>query len=185
MVEIIVSAFFPFSKSQNQLVAVGMVVIVSFTFLVPLKSFLNSGNLRQESQLLSHAEEKTEIMVHQALITESQITPGEFEVVNLEDISSSAVSSVSSEEVELLKPYVRPRRGENFTLSEGIIKADFWLFFLAILCSAGSGLTAMNNLAQLGEAHGDGDIKIAVSLVSVWNYLGRILGGFYSEHLVR
>lgn len=79
----------------------------------------------------------------------------------------------------------KPRRGEDFTLSEGLVKADFWLLFLSIVCGAGSGLTAINNLAQMGQAQGVDDMKVPVALVSIWNYLGRVIGGFYSEHVVR
>eukprot|EP00850_Spirogloea_muscicola_P000893 SM000003S11138 [mRNA] locus=s3:1140980:1144673:- [translate_table: standard] len=78
-----------------------------------------------------------------------------------------------------------PRRGEDFTLRQALVKADFWLLFASCLCGCGSGLTAINNLAQMGQAQGYADARIFVSLVSVWNFLGRLGGGFLSEYCVR
>lgn len=83
------------------------------------------------------------------------------------------------------KGYIRPRRGENFSLLEGLVKADFWLLFLVMVCGAGSGLTVINNLAQMGEAQGVVDMKVPVALVSIWNFSGRIGGGYFSEQVVR
>eukprot|EP00897_Mesotaenium_endlicherianum_P004695 jgi/Mesen1/4253/ME000022S03537 len=80
---------------------------------------------------------------------------------------------------------VRPRRGENFTLFEGLVKADYWLLFFSVLCGASTGLTAVNNLAQMGQAQGFKDMEIPVALVSIWNFMGRVGGGFVSEYLVR
>jgi len=40
-----------------------------------------------------------------------------------------------------------PRRGEDFTLGQAVVKADFWLLFGSFAIGCGSGLTAINNLA--------------------------------------
>uniref|UniRef100_A0A0A9CZA1 Nodulin-like domain-containing protein n=1 Tax=Arundo donax TaxID=35708 RepID=A0A0A9CZA1_ARUDO len=37
----------------------------------------------------------------------------------------------------------RPHWGENFTLMQALVKADFWLILLSLLLGAGSGLTVM------------------------------------------
>ncbi|KAK1295452.1 hypothetical protein QJS10_CPA16g00927 [Acorus calamus] len=47
-----------------------------------------------------------------------------------------------------------PRRGENFTLMQALIKADFWLLFLALLLGSGSGLTVIDNLGQMSQSLG-------------------------------
>ncbi|KAL0377282.1 UNVERIFIED_CONTAM: hypothetical protein Sradi_3033700 [Sesamum radiatum] len=51
----------------------------------------------------------------------------------------------------------RPHRGEDFTLTEALIKADFWLIFF---------------LPSLGL------------WFRIWNFLGRIGGGYFSEKIV-
>eukprot|EP00850_Spirogloea_muscicola_P021809 SM000262S09888 [mRNA] locus=s262:136193:140130:- [translate_table: standard] len=78
-----------------------------------------------------------------------------------------------------------PRRGEDFTLSQAVVKADFWLLFLGCVCGCGSGMTAINNLAQIGQAQGYTTVNIFVSMVSIWNFLGRLGAGYLSEKIVR
>ncbi|KAL0381826.1 UNVERIFIED_CONTAM: hypothetical protein Sangu_0246900 [Sesamum angustifolium] len=49
----------------------------------------------------------------------------------------------------------RPHRGEDFTLMEALIKADFWLIFFSLLLGSGSGLTVIDNLGQMSQSLGD------------------------------
>lgn len=79
----------------------------------------------------------------------------------------------------------RPRRGEDFKFREAFIKADFWLLWLVYFLGVGSGVTVLNNLAQIGVAQGVGDTTILLSLFSFCNFVGRLGGGAVSEHFVR
>ncbi|OMO65267.1 Nodulin-like protein [Corchorus capsularis] len=79
----------------------------------------------------------------------------------------------------------RPKRGEDFLFSEAVIKADFWLLFLVYFVGVGSGVTVLNNLAQIGIAQGVQNTTILLSLFSFCNFLGRLGGGTVSEHFVR
>ncbi|CAA0813458.1 Major facilitator superfamily protein [Striga hermonthica] len=79
----------------------------------------------------------------------------------------------------------RPRRGEDFTFFEAMVKADFWLLFLAYFVGVGSGVTVLNNLAQIGIAQYMHDTKVLLSLFSFCNFAGRLGGGVVSEYLVR
>eukprot|EP00850_Spirogloea_muscicola_P007158 SM000035S13138 [mRNA] locus=s35:786407:788958:+ [translate_table: standard] len=63
--------------------------------------------------------------------------------------------------------------------------SDFWLLFGIMLCGAGSGLTVINNLGQIGSSLDYDNIGAFVSLLSIWNFLGRLGGGLISEHFVR
>ncbi|KAF3327678.1 Protein NUCLEAR FUSION DEFECTIVE 4 [Carex littledalei] len=78
-----------------------------------------------------------------------------------------------------------PRRGEDFTLMQALIKADFWLLFFSLLLGAGSGLTVIDNLGQMSESLGYDESHIFVSMISIWNFLGRIAGGYFSEIIAR
>ncbi|KAL6140317.1 hypothetical protein ACLB2K_058617 [Fragaria x ananassa] len=78
-----------------------------------------------------------------------------------------------------------PHRGENFTLMQALIKADFWLIFVSILLAAGSGLTVIDNLGQIVLSLGYTDTSIYVSMISIWNFLRRVGGGYFSEIIVR
>lgn len=83
------------------------------------------------------------------------------------------------------RPKRRPRRGEDFKLRQALVKADFWILFLTFFCGVGTGVTAINNLGQIGEAQGYYNVNIFVSLISIANFLGRLGGGSLSEHYVR
>ncbi|XP_072950652.1 protein NUCLEAR FUSION DEFECTIVE 4-like [Typha angustifolia] len=78
-----------------------------------------------------------------------------------------------------------PHRGEDFTLTQALIKADFWLIFISLLLGSGSGLTVIDNLGQMSQSLGYEEAHIFVSMISIWNFLGRVGGGYFSEIIVR
>ncbi|GLT74986.1 hypothetical protein SLA2020_467450 [Shorea laevis] len=78
-----------------------------------------------------------------------------------------------------------PRRGEDFTFREALIKADFWLLWFTYFLGVGSGVTVLNNLAQIGAAFGVDDTTILLCLFSFCNFVGRLGSGAISEHFVR
>ncbi|CAM6023456.1 unnamed protein product, partial [Sphagnum balticum] len=78
-----------------------------------------------------------------------------------------------------------PRRGEDFTMKQAAVKADFWLLFFGVVCGAGSGLMVIDNLGQISQSLGFANAHIFVSMLSIWNFLGRIGGGYVSEIIAR
>ncbi|KAF3795468.1 NUCLEAR FUSION DEFECTIVE 4 protein [Nymphaea thermarum] len=78
-----------------------------------------------------------------------------------------------------------PRRGEDFTLSQALVKADFWLMWFSLLLGSGSGLTVIDNLGQISQSLRYDNTHIFVSMISIWNFLGRIGGGYFSEIIIR
>ncbi|XP_076903238.1 protein NUCLEAR FUSION DEFECTIVE 4-like [Bidens hawaiensis] len=79
----------------------------------------------------------------------------------------------------------RPRRGEDFSFREAMVKADFWLLWTTYFLGIGSGVTVLNNLAQIASSLGFNDTTTLMSLFSFCNFLGRIGGGAVSEYFVR
>ncbi|XP_037467697.1 protein NUCLEAR FUSION DEFECTIVE 4-like [Triticum dicoccoides] len=79
----------------------------------------------------------------------------------------------------------RPKRGEDFRFREALLKADFWLLFAVFFIGVGSGVTVLNNLAQVGTAAGVVGTTISVSLFSLGNFFGRLGGGAVSDYFVR
>ncbi|RZC49485.1 hypothetical protein C5167_017905 [Papaver somniferum] len=49
----------------------------------------------------------------------------------------------------------------------------------------GSGLTVIDNLGQMSQSLGYDNPHIFVSMISIWNFLGRISGGYFSEIVVK
>ena len=65
------------------------------------------------------------------------------------------------------------------------MKADFWLMFVSLTLAAGSGLTVIDKLGQICQSLGYNNTSIFVSMVSIFNFLGRVGGGYFSETIVR
>lgn len=80
-----------------------------------------------------------------------------------------------------------PERGEDYTILQALFSIDMLTLFLATTCGVGGTLTAIDNLGQIGESLGypSRSISTFVSLVSIWNYLGRVTAGFGSEILLK
>ncbi|KAK9666390.1 hypothetical protein RND81_14G181700 [Saponaria officinalis] len=80
-----------------------------------------------------------------------------------------------------------PARGEDYTIFQALFSIDMLILFLAVICGIGGTLTAIDNLGQIGKSLGypKKSISTFVSLVSIWNYLGRVVAGFVSEYLLK
>eukprot|EP01018_Ginkgo_biloba_P023338 Gb_01156 [translate_table: standard] len=76
-----------------------------------------------------------------------------------------------------------PNRGDDFSIPQALLSLDMWILFIATICGIGSALTAIDNMGQIGNALGFSPIDIStfVSLISIWNFLGRVVSGFSSE----
>lgn len=80
----------------------------------------------------------------------------------------------------ILKP---PKRGEDYTILQALFSIDMLILFIATTFGAGGTLTAIDNLGQIGHSLGypSKSTTTFVSLVSIWNYLGRVAAGYASE----
>ncbi|WCJ41207.1 Major facilitator superfamily protein [Euphorbia peplus] len=80
----------------------------------------------------------------------------------------------------------KPERGEDFTILQALSSIDMLLLFGSALCGLGASLTAVDNIGQIGESLGypTKTTKTFVSLLSIWNYFGRIFSGVVSETLI-
>ncbi|KAH7853525.1 hypothetical protein Vadar_003579 [Vaccinium darrowii] len=76
-----------------------------------------------------------------------------------------------------------PTRGDDYTILQALFSIDMLILFFATICGVGGTLTAIDNLGQIGASLGypKKSISTFVSLVSIWNYLGRVFAGFASE----
>lgn len=102
-----------------------------------------------------------------------------------ENEDASDIDMLLAEGEGAVKKKRKPKRGEDFKFREAFIKADFWLLWLVYFLGVGSGVTVLNNLAQIGIALGVGDTTLLLCLFSFCNFLGRLSGGAVSEYFVR
>ncbi|KAJ0817533.1 putative MFS transporter superfamily [Helianthus annuus] len=80
----------------------------------------------------------------------------------------------------------KPKRGEDYSILQALLSVDMVILYVATFCGLGTSFTAVDNLGQIGESLGypRKSISTFVSLLSIWNYFGRIFSGFVSEHLL-
>ncbi|KAL2928133.1 Protein NUCLEAR FUSION DEFECTIVE 4 [Bienertia sinuspersici] len=64
----------------------------------------------------------------------------------------------------------RPRRGDDFNFREVIVKADFWLLWFVYFLGVGTGVTVLNNLAQIGYAQAERDTTVLLKSIprTIW-----------------
>ncbi|KAK8337178.1 hypothetical protein V6Z11_A09G171100 [Gossypium hirsutum] len=76
-----------------------------------------------------------------------------------------------------------PERGEDYGILQAIFSIDMLILFIATACGTGGALTVIDNLGQLGKSLGypKHSISTFISLVSIWNFFGRVLAGYLSE----
>lgn len=158
-----------------------MVLLLLAPLAIPVKMTLYpSARIKNSHGLQGEGEvEKME-----PLLTPSSST------TNLESFhESESVSDVdillAEGEGAVKRKRSRPRRGDDFSFTEALVKADFWLLFSVYFVGVGSGVTVLNNLAQVGIAQGVHDTTMLLSLFSFCNFVGRLGGGAVSEHFVR
>ncbi|CAI0437901.1 unnamed protein product [Linum tenue] len=103
----------------------------------------------------------------------------------LENEDASDVETLLAVGEGAVKKKRRPKRGDDFKFREAAVKADFWLLWMVYFLGVGSGITVLNNLAQIGIAFGLNDTTMLLAIFSFCNFVGRLGSGVVSEYFVR
>jgi len=76
-----------------------------------------------------------------------------------------------------------PARGEDHSILQAVVSVDMLVLFAAAMCGVGGTLTAIDNMGQIGQSLGypSRSTNTFVSLISIWNYAGRVTAGYASE----
>lgn len=159
-----------------------MVILLMAPLAIPLKMTLFPAKHKKPSQsdLLGGDGVSTQT---DPLLTPSSSAAYLGSFYESEDISEVNILLAVGEGA--VKKKKKPRRGEDFKFREAIVKADFWLLWIVSFLGVGSGVTVLNNLAQIGVSLGVNDTTILLSLFSFCNFLGRLGAGVVSEYSVR
>ncbi|XP_031096538.1 protein NUCLEAR FUSION DEFECTIVE 4-like [Ipomoea triloba] len=159
-----------------------LAIPVKMTFYPSILSKSSTVNQSEETVAITDQDKGNEESTEPLLIaSSSSANLGSFH----ENEDMSEVDMLLAEGEGAIKKKRRPRRGEDFKFKEAVVKADFWCLFLVYFFGVGSGVTVLNNLAQVGIAQGVNDTTILLSLFSFCNFVGRLGGGIVSEHFVR
>ncbi|XP_021731762.1 protein NUCLEAR FUSION DEFECTIVE 4-like [Chenopodium quinoa] len=163
---------------------VAMVILMMAPLAIPIKMTLFpsknklTGPVDSSDKLVSDTDESIQT---ESLLVKSSSEFGGFR--EGEDASDLDILLAVGEGA--VKQKRRPRRGDDFTFRDVLIKADFWLLWVVYFLGVGTGVTVLNNLAQIGYAQEEHDTTVLLSLFSICNFVGRLGGGAVSEYFVR
>lgn len=177
-----------FGKTLAYIFIAIMVILMASPLAIPVKMTFLPTDFKKFGPQVASSDNLAE--------AESDSTPAEPLLLGSSSSAAHLGSFHESEDVQdvgfliamgegAVKKKRRPRRGEEFKFHEAFIKADFWLLWLVYFFGVGSGVTVLNNLAQIGTASGVNDTTILLCIFSFCNFLGRLGGGVISEHFVR
>ncbi|VFQ97866.1 unnamed protein product [Cuscuta campestris] len=187
------------SVSQNliTLLTVVLVVLILLPIIIPIILVYFTGSRPQleesfltesEKQQASQSEQDRNVVIFSELEDEKPpevdtLPPWERQkrIAHLQ----AKLFQAAAEGAVRVKSRKGPRRGEDFTLLQALVKADFWLMFVSLILASGSGLTVIDNLGQMSQSLGYSNTHIFVSMISIFNFLGRVAGGYFSENIVR
>jgi Nodulin-like len=155
-----------------------MVLLILAPFVIPIKMTIYPVNMKRSNEVLPSQEEKL-------LVTTESDTNITYPECDDDSVDVDILLAEGEGAVQINKKKRRPRRGEDFNFRQALVKADFWLLFVVYFLSVGSGVTVLNNLAQIGIAAGVDDTTILLSVFSFCNFAGRLGGGGVSEYFVR
>ncbi|KQK19342.1 hypothetical protein BRADI_1g47737v3 [Brachypodium distachyon] len=171
------------TDALNYSLLVIMILLLFAPVAIPLKMTLFPANQRKGPLDLPECSSATDNDQTEPFLLPSSSGPN---LTNLEDDDATDIDILLAEgEGAVKQTRRRPKRGEDFRFREVLLKADFWLLFAVYFIGVGSGVTVLNNLAQVGIAAGALDTTISLSLFSFCNFFGRLGGGAASEYLVR
>ncbi|XP_021757836.1 protein NUCLEAR FUSION DEFECTIVE 4-like [Chenopodium quinoa] len=183
----ILGDFLSLSRPISYIILTVMILFLMAPLMIPLKMTLSPSNPRATGINDALDTDSLNSFIEDGK-TEPLLTPtsSEANLKNLyENEDLSDIDLLLAEGEGAIKKKRRPKRGEDFTFREAIVKADFWLLFLVYFVGVGSGVTVLNNLAQIGIAYGMPDATILLTLFSFFNFAGRLGGGSVSEYFVR
>ncbi|XP_010913012.3 protein NUCLEAR FUSION DEFECTIVE 4-like isoform X1 [Elaeis guineensis] len=168
-------------------IVIPLLLTFHFDVISPAQEFLLPETSKGETSKSGQSEEQNEVIlseVEEEKPKEVDLLPTLERQKRIAQLQARLFQAAAEGAVRVKKRR-GPRRGEDFTLTQALIKADFWLIFVSLLLGSGSGLTVIDNLGQMSESLGYDDTHIFVSMISIWNFLGRVGGGYFSEIIVR
>ncbi|MFS7951208.1 putative MFS transporter superfamily [Helianthus anomalus] len=193
LVVLILQDVTPLSLNRTTItwLTIGLLVLILLPVVIPIflvffassrpenyveETLLNEGQKRENEVIFSEVEDETG--------SEVDLLSAQDRQKRMNHLQAKLVQAAADGAVRV-KRKKGPRRGEDFTLMQTLVKADFLLLFFSLVLASGSGLTIIDNLGQMCESLGYENPHIFVSMISIWNFLGRVAGGYFSEIIVR
>lgn len=175
----------PFSITVSYILVAVMIFLLMAPIAVPIKMTLYPKSASNSEQQLGSSDSLGQGKDDKIEPLLGSSSTGALGSSNDQDNSSEIAMLLALGEGAIKQKKRKPKRGEDFKFTEAIVKADFWLLFFVYFVGVGTGVTVLNNLAQIGIAQGEEDTTTLLSIFSFCNFVGRLGGGVVSEHFVR
>lgn len=179
----------PLKAPVSYIFVVIMVLLLMAPLAIPIKMTLYPSNHSKSASMGKSIGPEDQVVQRDCHFSTEPLLVPSSSVANFgslhESECMSEVDMLLAEREGAIKKRRRPRRGEDFKFTEALVKADFWLLFVVYFVGVGSGVTVLNNLAQIGIAQGVENTTLLLCLFSFCNFVGRLGGGVLSEFFVR
>ncbi|GLJ25153.1 hypothetical protein SUGI_0481060 [Cryptomeria japonica] len=176
-----------FPQSGYQIVAVFTVLFLMFNIVVVIDAEIDKMKLEKLSSQSGQGSQKP-LQIDVVGSQNKEQNQGE---IKLTDLSRGAPVNQQEDKPKsirssLARIFKGPSRGEDFTIPQALVSGDMIILFIATTCGVGTTLTAIDNMGQIGQSLGYTPVNIStfVSLISIWNFLGRVVSGYLSEFLL-
>ncbi|XP_074362023.1 protein NUCLEAR FUSION DEFECTIVE 4-like [Apium graveolens] len=162
-----------------------VLILLFAPLILVVKEELNQWTSKK--QLLNDPSNQLQVFTEKPSPVDELAAPVSQQELLPELATAEAQNSPGKSISSTIKAFKSPERGDDFTILQAICSVDMLLIFVATCCGMGGTLTAIDNLGQIGKSAGypTSSITTFVSLVSIWNYLGRVSAGFSSEILLK
>lgn len=176
MVMIIIQKRFTFSHSEYSVSAAIVVLLLFLPLAVVIKEEFKIFRKKKQSlenpPPLSVTIETPTPTIPQPPPPEPKPTP-----------TTTSPTKKSSPLSYIIGFFKAPERGEDYSILQAIVSIDMFILFFTTISGVGGTLTAIDNMGQLGQSLGypSRSVGTFVSLVSIWNYAGRVAAGFASD----
>jgi hypothetical protein len=161
-----------------------VVIIEEFKLLKAKLTEIDNQNAVKVITIQEEPASKTQALSQNDSNPDKKSTNQENPNLKIQTLSVLETEKEQSSSVSCWKTAFKPpARGEDYTILQALFSIDMLILFLATICGVGGTLTAIDNLSQIGSSLGypKKSTSTFVSLVSIWNYLGRVSSGFGSE----
>ncbi|KAK1682050.1 hypothetical protein QYE76_042898 [Lolium multiflorum] len=183
LVMIVVQKQFAFSHAAYAIAATALLIVLFLPLCVVIKQ---EYKIHREREIDAANEPPPTITVadaHGLQMSTNSKAEGQQQEQPPPSSSSSCMGSFGGCVKTMFRP---PARGEDYTILQALVSVDMLVLFVATICGVGGTLTAIDNMGQIGQSLGypAKSINTFVSLISIWNYAGRVTSGFASEALL-
>ncbi|KAK8352759.1 hypothetical protein V6Z11_A05G113700 [Gossypium hirsutum] len=173
MVKTLIERKITFSKGTNAVITTVLCLLLFASLYISIREALVVWNIKKQPP--------TAITIEQS---KSQV------VESSEETSTKPTSSKQvDEKIEkscFLTVFDKPERGMDYTILQALTSIDMLILLVTTIFGLGASLTAVDNLGQIGESLGYDNriVTTFVSIISIWNFFGRVFSGFVSEILM-